>query len=178
MAFSRGKKPVDPAECTYERGIAKALSLLEYRWRTRQEMQRALAQRGYSQEVVQQVLSQLEAWGYLDDARFAEQFVRGRLERGDGARMRLRQSLGQKGVPDDVLREALDQIPPEKERALALAQARKLWRRYDKEAPRVRAQKTAQALARKGYPWPVASDALRALARECQQDGLLEDLSE
>ena len=51
------------------------------------------------------VIEHLTSGGYLDDRRFAENFVRSRKRRG---RLQLQADLERHGVPEDIIREAIE----------------------------------------------------------------------
>ena len=76
----------DPAK-REEQARALCLRLLTARARTRAELEAQLAKRGYPDDVTVLVLDRLTAVGLVDDADFAEQWVRSRrLNAGKGKR--------------------------------------------------------------------------------------------
>jgi regulatory protein len=85
-----------------------AVGLLARREHSRGELTRKLAQRGCEPGDIERALDALEDDRLLSDARFSEQFVRGRVERGAGP-ARIRADLRQRGVADGLAEAALDQ---------------------------------------------------------------------
>ncbi|HET7570829.1 MAG TPA: regulatory protein RecX [Gammaproteobacteria bacterium] len=83
-----------------------AVGLLARREHSRGELQRKLAQRGCEAGEIDDALDTLERERLLSDVRFAEQFVRSRVERGAGP-AKIRAELRQRGVADVVADEAL-----------------------------------------------------------------------
>ena len=83
-----------------------ALRFLSYRARTQAEVQRRLG-KNYPTSVVNTVLGQLSAQGYLDDAAFARDWRRHREERRPRGQGVLRQELLRLGVDPGVIQEAL-----------------------------------------------------------------------
>ncbi len=85
-----------------------ALRLLTRREHGAGELARKLQQRGVSREQAQEAIAALAEQGWQSDARFAEQFARDHVARGDGP-MKIRAAMQQRGVGaaliDDVLRE-------------------------------------------------------------------------
>lgn len=63
---------------------------------------RSKLERSYDDATVEQVLDELLERNLLSDQRFAEVFVRSRIERGQGP-MRIREELRQRGVHDDEI---------------------------------------------------------------------------
>jgi regulatory protein len=83
-----------------------AVALLARREHSRAELQRKLTQREHAADDIEAALDALERERLLSDARFAEQFVRGRIERGSGPH-KIRAELRERGVADDVAADAL-----------------------------------------------------------------------
>lgn len=82
-----------------------ALTLLSHRARSRVELRRRLARRGFDGAVIDGTLGWLEEKGYVDDRAFAESFVRDRLRLRPRGRVGLVQELRRKGV-DPAIAEA------------------------------------------------------------------------
>lgn len=144
-----------------------ALRALERRRRTRRELERRLAEKGFEPQTARAALDRLERVGLVDDLEYARAFLRERLgRRAVGARL-VRNQLLARGVPapliDQALQEAAtdaeDELPrTEAERARrALAQ---LGRRYAGLEPRVRRQRLTAALARRGFDYDAIAEAL------------------
>src|ERR1700754_768720 len=90
-----------------EQARALCLRLLTARARTRAELEGQLAKRGYPDEVSGRVLDRLTEVGLVDDADFAEQWVRSRrLNAGKGKRA-LAAELRTKGVDNEGVTAAL-----------------------------------------------------------------------
>jgi len=141
-----------------------ALSLLSYRARTAVELKRRLKRKGFDEEVSAATVERLDRLGVVDDAAFAESFVRDRVRlRPHGVR-RLGQELRAKGVDEEVARAAIAEVM-EREGATELDLARAAaarWKpRAGEEPPRARARLQA-FLARRGF----GDDAIEAVVRE------------
>ncbi len=78
-----------------------AVKLLSRREHSIQELRRKLARKEFSNGVVDAVVSNLQEADLVSDARYAEVFVRSRINRGDGP-MKVLASLRERGI-DDVL---------------------------------------------------------------------------
>lgn len=96
----------DSREETLRNAKAFAVRLLSRREYARHELAQRLARKGYGRETVESVLARLEELDYLSDARFAEQFVRSRVDRGSGP-MKIRAELMKRGVDDADIESAL-----------------------------------------------------------------------
>lgn len=83
-----------------------ALGLLARREHSKRELIIKLRARGCPEKIITQVVDQLAAEGMQSDARFAESFVRSRIDRGRGP-LRIRAELIERGIEDDLIAEAL-----------------------------------------------------------------------
>jgi len=122
----------------------RALRILQVRDHSCEELRRKLLARGLGTEGLDGLLEDLVRLGYLDDRRFAIQFVRERTRRGMG-RMRVSRELQQRGIDADLAREVLEEQSPaeESESARILAERRVQAGRS--------AQSTARFLAGRGF---------------------------
>ena len=108
--MNRPRKP-EPAERSEadERAVrTAALALLAGRDFARRELARRPCRRGYPESLVEQVLEALAGERLIGDERFAGQFVAQRAARGQGP-LRIRQELAERGVPAEVVEQALEE---------------------------------------------------------------------
>jgi regulatory protein len=152
-----------------EQARALCLRLLTARARTRAELADRLAQRGYPDDVSTQVLDRLTDVGLVDDADFAEQWVRSRrLNAGKGKRA-LAAELRNKGVDNEVINSALADIDAgaERERAEQLVGDKLRRERLAPDDDAKLARRLVGMLARRGYSQTMAFDVVKvALANE------------
>lgn len=127
------------------------LRLLTERPRTRVELAQALTRKGVEPDIAEQVLSRLDEVGLIDDAAFAEVWVRSRHNFQGLSRRALAVELRRKGVADESAAEALATVDSdaEEERARELVRKRLQGLGGADEAAKVR--KLVGMLARKGY---------------------------
>jgi regulatory protein len=92
----------------YARGEAKAMRLLSIRPRTKQEISKAFESMGLSRSVRVGIMHDLEARGLIDDAKFAREFVRNRVELRQMGPHRLRFDLKRLGVHESIVDRVLD----------------------------------------------------------------------
>ena len=156
------------SETREEQAHAVCLRLLTVRSRTRSELAGNMTKRGYAEDVVASVLGRLTAVGLIDDADFADQWVRSRRTHAGKGKRALASELRTKGVDDDVIAAALEGIDAgaERERAEQLVD-RKLRREAlaDTDDTKVM-RRLVGMLARRGYSQSMAvavvSDKLAA----------------
>jgi regulatory protein len=75
------------------------MDLLARRDHSRLELARKLAARGFETDVVAATLDDLERDGLLQEARFVESFISGRIRKGQGP-VRIRAELAQRGIDE------------------------------------------------------------------------------
>jgi regulatory protein len=151
-----------------EQARALCLRLLTARARTRAELEGQLAKRGYPDDVSSRVLDRLTDVGLIDDADFAEQWVRSRRVNAGKGKRALAADLRTKGVDNEVITAVLADIDAgaERERAEQLVNDKlRRERNTDDEAKLTR--RLVGMLARRGYSQTMAFDVVKvALANE------------
>ncbi len=129
--------------------------------RTRQQLADKLRDRGTAPDVAARVLDRMGEVGLVDDEAYAEMFVRSRQETKGLAAGALRHELRRKGVADEVVDAALEEIDPEREKEQArelVARRLRTMRGLDRD---VQTRRLAAHLARKGYGPGVAYQVVR-----------------
>ena len=164
-------RPVRPSHVNAQRSAVDgslnkarqhALRLLSYRARSHNEVRRRL-EKSYPPAAIEQVLEQLSAQGYLDDAAFAGQWRRSREEHRPRSRQLLERELLRMGVEREIIRVELagyDEAGNAYRAALRMAQ-----RLDDSDYPAFRA-KVWRHLQRRGFETSTVSDVVRRLWRE------------
>jgi regulatory protein len=166
-----GQREVDADPEQVARQIC--LGQLEHAPRTRAELAATLSDRGVPDDVAVAVLSRFAEVGLIDDALFASLWVTSR-HRGRGLSGRaLGQELRRKGVEDEVVSEAIEQLDPEEEAATARTLVQRRLPATRALPPDARVRRLAGVLARKGYPPGLAFRVVRqALAEEGEDVGV------
>jgi SOS response regulatory protein OraA/RecX len=108
-------------------GLTLAYRLLAGRDRTEHEIRAALGTEGIrTPEVVAEIVETLRRQGYLDDRRLAAGFMRFAAKHRPGGPHLARRKLRKAGVSEEIIEEEIrEALPPERERELAEALARK-----------------------------------------------------
>jgi len=142
---------------------ALCLRLLTARARTRAELSGQLTKRGYPDDIRDRVLDRLAAAGLVDDADFAEQWVRSRRVNSGKSRRALAAELHTKGVDNDIITTALGGLDAaaERERAEQLVRARLRREALGENDTRV-SRRLAAMLARRGYSQTLAGEVVVA----------------
>lgn len=164
-AAVRRRKPAaadsgrDPGPEAEPESVAREIVLrkLTGQARSRSELAKALAQKEVPDEAASAVLDRMEDVGLVDDAAFAETWVRNRQERRYLSKRALRQELMLKGVQRDDIDNALAQVEPDDEYGAAIALAQKKARSMSGLERNVKYRRLAGALGRRGFASGVTS---------------------
>lgn len=155
----------------YRFALDRAVGYLAARARSKREIEQKLLQAGYRPCTVEMVLYKLEREHLLDDSDFARQWVESRAHHQLG-RSRIAQELRRKGVSREEAEEALSAIDDEDQLAGAITLARKAAARIKPgEDIRKATNRIAAMLARRGYAWDIAKEAIaQAMANASDED--------
>jgi regulatory protein len=158
--------------------VARAIVLrqLTSSAKSRLQLSRKLAERNIPEDVAEAVLDRFQEVRLIDDAEFAETWVRSRSQSRKLARGALRRELADKGIDADTAAAALEQLSDADEEAAARQLVeRKLRTRTDlsDRAERDRTtRRLASMLARKGYQ---PAQAFRIVAEVLESSAAGED---
>jgi regulatory protein len=171
MTRTRRKKPSSSSPSSSEKAsspLAEAKSdayrLISRRTRTRKEIQDRLGLKGHAEGVIEETLQSLSDLGYLDDAAFAREWCRYRLEsRPLGARA-LRRELLSKGVSTELaeaaVQETFEQVS-EAELAVRLA-AKRTKNGFDTQTSKD-VKRLREFLLRRGFSFESVREALSSV---------------
>ncbi len=138
-----GRKPSRPArDC--------ALSILERADRTEQEMRSKLSRRGYGQEDIDEAISFLSSYRYIDDGAYVCRYIRSHS--GRKSRRQLKAELEQKGVARELIESGLQEESVDEERQIRQFLQKKGIPWGEKMEPEAYRKMTA-ALGRRGYSY-------------------------
>ncbi len=150
----------------YRFALDRAVGYLAARARSKREIEQKLLQAGYRPCTVEMVIYKLQRENLLDDADFARQWVESRQHHKLG-RSRIAQELRRKGVSQEQAEEAMSIIEDEDQLAGAVALAQKAAARIKPgEDMRKASSRIAAMLARRGYSWDVAKEAIQQALTE------------
>lgn len=140
----------------YLRGKEKALRLLSIRSRTRSEIARALEKLGIENAVIEGVVREMIDHGFLDDLRFAREYVRAKVDFKSLGPHRLRSDLKRLGVERRYIDQAVGEMfSEESQEELAREAARRKigGRTLDLQA----VKRVSDFLKRKGFDFEVVN---------------------
>lgn len=158
--------------------VARAIVLrqLTGQPRSRAELAKALNRRGVADDVIEHVLGRFSEVGLIDDNAFARAWVETRHAGRGLARRALAHELRRRGVGEDDVGEAVDQLSPETEHATARALVLRRLPSTRGADGRTRIRRLVGMLSRKGYPPGLAVRVVReALADEAGDERAKDD---
>lgn len=161
MTFDRQAFNTFISERSYPFALEKAVSQLASRARTEREIVECLKKNAYPEMTIAKVMARLQENDYINDADFASQWTAARTAKGLGIR-RIRMELRQKGVDQTEIDQAVSAVSKEELMVSALKAAQKAARGKDLSSLSDR-QKVLAALARRGYDFSIAKQALLSL---------------
>lgn len=142
----------------FERAWNYALWLLGRQMRSAAQLRARLGKKGATPADIERVIQKLLELRYLDDAGFAEAYVRGHKHKKGS--LALARELAHKGIPEELRETALHGLGEGEQLKTARALVEKnRWRWQGK--PRAKSRAFA-FLARRGFPAEVARHALEA----------------
>jgi len=151
------------------------LRLLTFAPRTRAELAVALSKRGIPDDAAHAVLDRFSEAGLIDDAAFARAWVESRhYSRGLAGRA-LRAELRQRGVDDDQIRDAIEDLGPDAEVTTARRLVQQKLASTRGQPPEARIRRLAGTLARRGYPPGLAFRVVREAMEAEGSSGVLGD---
>jgi regulatory protein len=142
--------------------FALAFRALRRRERSRAELEVWLAERGVEESDAAHTLDRLEQLGELDDGRFARRYAEDKRELAGWGADRIRAALEGRGIGAAEIEAALagEDSGSEVDRATAL-----LARRAEPLTSERSRARALSFLTRRGYPFDVAYEAIRATER-------------
>lgn len=133
------------------RARAICLRLLTMAPKTRAQLAEALRTREVPEEAAQAVLERFSEVGLIDDEAFAAAWVSSRHIGRGLARRALAQELRHRGVDDDTVNDAVQQLDPEQEVKTARRLVARRLAATRGTDPQARIRRLVGMLARKGY---------------------------
>lgn len=143
-----------------------ALRLLDTQARSRGDLAKRLAGRGYPSVVIARVLDRFEEVGLLDDYAYGAMLVRTRHQERGLVGPALVRELQAKGINGSAAEQALAQVTRESTAAVAEEQAARYLRSSVGKDFEVRLRRAVAALQRKGHSPGLAYQVVRDLIAE------------
>lgn len=142
--------------------LIKAESWCAYQERAQQEVRDKLYEYGLHQNEVEELITELIVTNFLNEERFAMAYVSGKVNIKKWGRIKIKQGLKFKKVPDKLIQKALNSIDGEKYVANLLATAEKKIKVLTEKDPIKKKYKLITYLQTKGFEKDLIFDVLKA----------------
>lgn len=154
------------AEEEFKKMVQYGLRYLSYRPRTEQEMYRYLVDKGFHEREVRSVIEQFVKDKYIDDAKFATQWVKERLNGKNKGKYLLAEELRHKGIPQHLIESAIQCVDENDEIEACLTIARKKVKSIHDLNDVKQKHKLQQFLLRRGFSYDMIHRVCRILHEE------------
>lgn len=125
----------------------KVMKFCSYQERSRLEVRRKMAALKMPPAEAERLLADLVEMNFVSDERFAESFIRGKMNIKRWGKVKMRVELHQRGIPDEIIRQKFDEIDDEQ----YFANLRYLVEKWSRENPQGEKVKLIKFLLSKGY---------------------------
>jgi regulatory protein len=142
--------------------LVKAESWCAYQERAQQEVRDKLYEYGLHQNEVEELITELIVTNFLNEERFTMAYVSGKVNIKKWGRIKIKQGLKFKKVPDKLIQKALNSIDGEKYLANLLATAEKKIKVLTEKDPIKKKYKLITYLQTKGFEKDLIFDVLKA----------------
>lgn len=143
-----------------------AFGYLAQRPRSIGDMQRHLDDLQFGEYEVYAVVERLKELGYLDDEKYARDFVQSRLATKPASRRKLQEQLAAHHIDRALIQAALQDIPEETETENAMQVAEKFFRQFEGLEPKEKKQRIYRRLIARGYDYEHVRSCLEQLFEE------------
>ncbi|MBL3531453.1 recombination regulator RecX [Companilactobacillus zhachilii] len=153
-----------------------AVNYLSYQLRTKKEIKDYLYKKEYHRDAVDEVISRLEKLHYLDDASYAKSFINTQLRTTANGPKIIEQKMVKKGVPNNVIQDAIVEIDYDTLLENATDFAKKQARKQSRASFKQMLTKLRASLYQKGFDNEIIETAIKNLDLEPDEDEELEKL--
>lgn len=153
----------------YEKALQKALHFIAFQPRSEKEIRAKLAKYGFKEGVIERVLNELIEKRYLDDARFARDWVESRSQSKPRSRRFYMYELKNKGISETAIQQAIETAPEDAELAYALGV--KYLNRFSNLDDAEFAKKMQGVLARRAFSYDVIKETINQLVKNRNLEG-------
>jgi len=141
--------------------LLKAESWCAYQERSQQEVRNKLYEYGLHQTEVEDLISELITTNFINEERFAMAYASGKVNIKKWGKIKVKQGLKLKKVPDRLIQKALNSIDGDKYVANLLATAEKKSAVLTEKEPYKKKFKLITYLLSKGYELDIINDVLK-----------------
>ncbi len=146
----------------YVRAQDTALNYIGYKMRTVKEVRMKLAEKEFSEEVIERVVAFLEKYGYADDREYCRKYIKEKLRMKPKSGYGLKIELKQRGVSSRIIDEVLAETEINEENDAFRWLEKKSRGNWDDSDMKMK-KKMQDFLLRKGYSYDIIKDAFQQM---------------
>lgn len=154
-----------PEEEQYQKAAECAANMLARRPLSAAMLEKKLLEKQFCTQAVDYAVERMRLLGAVNDAAFAELVVRSYARKGCGE-LRIRQELRVRGVPDELIAQALQDFEPELDVMLALLDRRL----HGDVSDRRDCEKAMAALQRRGFTFSQIRAAMQQYRMQAEEE--------
>jgi regulatory protein len=154
---------VDQEADPYSIANTIALNALVARAKSKGELLAHLKKRGVEDDVAQATIFRLTEKGLINDAEFAKAWTQSRHTSKKLSKRIIGSELRTRGVDQQSIDEALDEIDDESEYRTAFSLAMRKYSTMSRLEPEVQIRRIQSLLQRKGFPFSIITRVIREL---------------
>ena len=154
------KQPLTP-----EQAMNRAAALCARCEQAPGDMRDKLFKWGLSPTDASQVLRQLTEQGFINEERFAKAFVKDKFAFNGWGRIKIAHQLRQKGIPSEVIEEAMTSIDEEAYRQRLVELLRAKWRTVQGREPRAAWAAMMRFAVSRGFESSMAGECVKQVTR-------------
>lgn len=159
------KKDITPSQA-----MNRAAALCARSERAPAEIREKLRQWGLSTSDTSQILRQLTEQGFLNEDRYARAFAKDRFTFNGWGKIKIAYQLRQKGIPDDIIDEAMMVIDDEQYRERLIGLLRDKWQAVKGREPRAAWAAMMRFAASRGFETAIAGECVKQVTHHDVED--------
>ena len=152
-------------DITPTQAMNRAAALCALSERAPAEIREKLLQWGLSPSDTSQILRQLTEQGFLNEERYARAFVKDRFTFNGWGKIKIAYQLKQKGIPDDIIDEAMMVIDDEQYRERLIGLLRDKWQAVKGREPRAAWAAMMRFAVSRGFETAIAGECVKQVTR-------------
>ena len=141
--------------------LAKAEHFCAYQERAQQEVRDKLYEWGLWPDAIENIIVNLIGGNFLNEERFAKAYVQGKFKQKNWGRIKIKQGLKLKKIPDALLKKALATIDADEYMATIAKVLQKKAALLKKKDPYKRRYKLQQYAVGRGFEGDMVNDVLK-----------------
>ena len=144
----------------YRYAFDSAAAILSYGMKTASQLKEKLMNKGIDESAIDKAIIKLEDYGYVNDEKYADDYVRSAVSEARFGRKVIEFKLKQKGLPNEVVSKAIEGYTQEDEQRIAHSRFLILKDKYKGEDKRKAMHKIYSSLMRLGFSYDVINSVL------------------